>query len=1018
MQQVTTTFSGYMNGSYRPVSNGVLVSWDKTTASGVNYFTVGSSVIGGSDILKTTGGGTIAQAQQYKYSTIPASGVVSWSTSMSLNQYPYGLVQRQADVTLVNADKRYLPASGTALGPYIDSGRPLVIQAGFGGETIPMFTGYTDSPVNDIGGRTITMHAYDAVDYLNSYNSKATVPQLNQRKDQIIATLLQEAGFGPNQYILERSLDSPLPYFDPFGKMIGDIIKNFCEAEGAIFFADETGIMHYWNRQHFSDNATPVATLTYSNMQTLQQQNSPVINYVNASSNPLTLISGTSQIYSLSQPYYLQANGNYSQNQIANPSFEVSTSGWQGNISRTNAQAYVGNYSASGNRVTYDLSPTATVSSDGVGSQVSFQAQVKPTAGSVTFSLLGNPVPGSNITGTTTKTISGTTWQQVSLNGSHFATSSLGGVSTWANIGSLPVGKDNFGLTTFSGFVYLIGGDEPSAPTNHVYYAPTSNPTSFSLTSSLADTYEFGAAATVGNYIYFMGGQGSNGSDVPYTWYAKPNPDGSLPAWAATANINTAKESMGAVSYSGSIYLLGGYTGTQQVNDVIYAKPNTDGTVSSWASTTALPTALNHIAAVTASGYMYATGGFDGYNSVATVYYAPINANGTVGSWASTTALPTALHGHRAFINNGYLYVLAGKTVVNNNSGTPSNAVYYAPINANGTVGSWASTNSFAIPRVWPGVYVNGNTTYLLGGYSPSPAPTEFSDVQSAAFLSTGVTVSGNGSANFYIDAAATDVTTSYFDGDTSGNQLYNYAWTGTRGLSQSVRTAIPHYLSIAVPLNYNTYTLVQPVASGLNNATIGPKQSYYSFSSISGTGGIYGADLTANVSLQSYTVSGTTAYLTFQNNSSNQAYLTNLVLYGQVAQAGANISQSYSNQNSINTYRLNPTNGGQIMTISNDYIPTAGDALGLSEYLVQGFSTPYLKHTTDVFTRPNIQFGDCVQLVNRDTGETRIGYVMGLQNSADSSGLKQQLIIQEKNLANYFTIGVSTIGSTSQIAP
>lgn len=1009
MQQVSPTFSGSMNRAYRTIINGVLVSWDKQTASGINYFTVGTSTIGGNDILKSTGGGTIAVANQYKYSRIPSSGIVSWSTSMTLDQYPYGLVQRQADITLSNASTAYLAASGTVLGPYIDSGRPVIIQAGFDSETIPMFTGYSDSPVNDINARTISLHCYDAIDFLNSYNSKATLPQQNQRADQIIATLLAEAGFSSNQYVLERSLNSPIAYLDPVGKMIGDIIRQLCEAEAAIFFADESGILHFWNRQHFSQNATPVATLSYSNIETLQQQNSPILNYVQASSNPLALVSGLKQVYSLDQPYYIQANGLAAANNITNPSLESNTTDWSGTFSRTSNKAYSGSYSLSGTNMVIDISASTVSGTNGVTATA--QAALWVASGnSASLTLSGTGA----ITGTQSVTIAGNnSWQTKSLNATGFAvgygSSTLNAWTTNAN--NRPSSSSFPSVISMSGYVYVLGDWSGSTD---VSYATITQGTigSFALTSPMPEElagWDHGAVALNG-YVYAIGGA-TGTKDVAF---AKQNSDGTLGKWSQTSPTLTARVYASFVAYNGYIYMLGGDDqGTgNTLATVEYAKQNSDGALGTWQTTTSMPASRDQFTVCAYNGYIYSLGGNSGTNTQNT-YYALINSDGTIGTWQSTTNtgfsnLPAA----NSAIINGYMYI----TWFGNGT---NNYVYSAKINSDGTLGTWATNTSYGQQRQYTSLFSNNNYLFLTNGQD-YPGYVRDLSIKVSAIPLNGVSLVANSSKPFYLDAITTDINDGYFDGNTNSNSIYTYAWAGTANNSTSARTPIPNYLTVKCALNSETYSLVQPTASGLNANNIGAQQSFYSFSSISGTGGIYGTDLTNNIGLVNYSVSGTYAYLTFQNNSSQQAYLTNLVLYGQVAEPPIiGISQFYINQDSINKYRLNPSNNGQIMTIQNDYIPKTGDALGVCEFLVQGFSMPYLKHTTTNFVRPNLQFGDAVNLYNRDTGETRLGYIVGINNSMDqNANFTQGLIIQEKNIANYFTIGTSTIGGVSQIAP
>ncbi len=107
--------------------------------------------------------------------------------------------------------------------------------------------------------------------------------------------------------------------------------------------------------------------------------------------------------------------------------------------------------------------------------------------------------------------------------------------------------------------------------------------------------------------------------------------------------------------------------------------------------------------AVAYNGYLYVMGGIsssvsDDCNPVSTdecygVFYAPINSNGTIGSWAATSYFDNNMPPRQqlsAVAYNGYLYVMGGI-----GPGTGDllhlicNGVFYAPINSNGTIGSW-----------------------------------------------------------------------------------------------------------------------------------------------------------------------------------------------------------------------------------------------------------------------------------------------------------------------------------------
>ncbi len=99
------------------------------------------------------------------------------------------------------------------------------------------------------------------------------------------------------------------------------------------------------------------------------------------------------------------------------------------------------------------------------------------------------------------------------------------------------------------------------------------------------------------------------------------------------------------------------------VNTNPYTVTNNSGIPPWTTSTSTLPQALNEATSVTYNGYVYVMGGMNnsGNSSFNTVYYAPLNSNGSVGSWTtSTNTLPQALSGATSVTYNGYVYVMGG----------------------------------------------------------------------------------------------------------------------------------------------------------------------------------------------------------------------------------------------------------------------------------------------------------------------------------------------------------------------
>ena len=116
-------------------------------------------------------------------------------------------------------------------------------------------------------------------------------------------------------------------------------------------------------------------------------------------------------------------------------------------------------------------------------------------------------------------------------------------------------------------------------------------------------------------------------------------------------------------------------------------------------------------------GYVYIIGGTSGVNPTSMVYVASVNG-GVLGSFGLTTPMPAARAGAAAVALNGFVFVFGGHDASN----APTASVFVAPINADGTLGPWSSAPDFPTPRWGHGVALNKNQVFLVGGEN-STAP-------------------------------------------------------------------------------------------------------------------------------------------------------------------------------------------------------------------------------------------------------------------------------------------------------
>lgn len=296
-----------------------------------------------------------------------------------------------------------------------------------------------------------------------------------------------------------------------------------------------------------------------------------------------------------------------------------------------------------------------------------------------------------------------------------------------------------------------------------------------------------GASVSHNGFIYTLGGSGL-GTTVYYTAI---NSNGTLGSWQPTANITTPRTYAGAAVYNNYLYLWGGYNTTTNTATatVEYSRINPDGSLGPWQTTSSMMTAVCRAGMTSHSGYLYAFGGSTTPNSgctaasngaTSTVQYADIKADGSVGTWKTTTNIAYGTGG--AVINamagafNGYMYLAGGS---NNGGGTAYNNVHYAAINSDGSLSSWSETSSLTTAIYGSAFSVVNGYIYAVSNQSSS-ASTWYSQIYANGQLSPWrvhtAPLSGRPNGSLVVTE-----TNAYFIGGGSTNAV-NYSWTGLAG--------------------------------------------------------------------------------------------------------------------------------------------------------------------------------------------------------------------------------------------
>ena len=186
--------------------------------------------------------------------------------------------------------------------------------------------------------------------------------------------------------------------------------------------------------------------------------------------------------------------------------------------------------------------------------------------------------------------------------------------------------------------------------------------------------------------------------------------------WSATTNLPQTLKGHQMVTWRNYVYLLGGTTnGTNTVNTVYRATQEANG-VSAWTSLTAMPVALKDMAVVATQTQLIVMGGRNGNGVSDKIYSAPLNDDGSIGTWKELTlTLAQPCWGMRAVMALDNIYIIGGATA--DDTDTPTDKVYCLKLNADGEINSMQEVNSLPEARNGHAALVYDSKLVVTGGY-------------------------------------------------------------------------------------------------------------------------------------------------------------------------------------------------------------------------------------------------------------------------------------------------------------
>ncbi|MGN6562878.1 MAG: Kelch repeat-containing protein [Thermomicrobiales bacterium] len=264
----------------------------------------------------------------------------------------------------------------------------------------------------------------------------------------------------------------------------------------------------------------------------------------------------------------------------------------------------------------------------------------------------------------------------------------------WTTEASLATARDDFGIATVGGKVYVFGGmtgDRGNKLDSTEVYDPATN--HWSSGPALAVGRSSFRAAAIGDTIYLAGGATSEKSGINLVEAF----DTTTSQFRQLAPLPTPRFGNGLVALNGKLYAVGGYSNGAATGSVeVY-----DPAANSWSAAAPLPTPRYNLAAVVLNDKIYALGGWvnDGPSTAVEVYDPATNA------WSAGTPMKVPMSNFGATVLDGRIYTLLHQV-----------QQIYDP-----SVDKWLGSDPMPTTRHGEGVVAVGENLYAIGGCYEDP---------------------------------------------------------------------------------------------------------------------------------------------------------------------------------------------------------------------------------------------------------------------------------------------------------
>lgn len=296
-------------------------------------------------------------------------------------------------------------------------------------------------------------------------------------------------------------------------------------------------------------------------------------------------------------------------------------------------------------------------------------------------------------------------------------------INPWSTTVNLPYSLASHVSQSFSGKVFVIGGATSGVISANLSSTVNADGSLQSWNSSInSPSIYWHSSAIKDNFIYLLGGTTyPPTTSVTSVYLGKIDDSGLVSSWMPLTPL-LEPSSLGAATIIGNkIYFAGGFneqSGSIVVNQGVYwALINADGTIGDWTLAGLLPQPMSGFGLVASGNNLIIVGGIDQNNNfLAATQISTINPDGSLVGWQQTSSLPEAIYRAGVAQVENQIFIVGGY-----NGSSYLDKVYYATINDNGTLSEWNLSQHRLPKQVCCGAAAATNEyIYLTGGFNGS----------------------------------------------------------------------------------------------------------------------------------------------------------------------------------------------------------------------------------------------------------------------------------------------------------